>query len=227
VVWWYLEPLMYLLVFYIIRGVIFQRGEDYVGMLITGLVFWRWFDSSVRRSLNAITANAPLATQVYLPKIIFPLITMASMFRRFLIMLGMYVVFIAFYYGGFPSTAFFFPLLFLSQAILVLGVCLTVSALVPFLPDLRIIINNIMMMMFFISGIFFDLSMLSPDMHAILAYNPMAYLIDAYRKIFLFAEIPSLSGLLYVYSFGIVTTLFGGYLHHRFDRDYPKVISGM
>ena len=71
--WWVLEPLLYLAVFYVVFALVLNRGdENYVQVLLTGLVVWKWFDSSVRSSMDVIHQNAGLIDKVYLPKIVFP-----------------------------------------------------------------------------------------------------------------------------------------------------------
>jgi lipopolysaccharide transport system permease protein len=38
--WWILDPLMYLAIYYLVFGVVLQRGgEGFVGFLLCGLVF--------------------------------------------------------------------------------------------------------------------------------------------------------------------------------------------
>ena len=42
ILWWIIEPIIYMLVFYIIFVVVFDRGgEDRVAFLLTGLVIWK------------------------------------------------------------------------------------------------------------------------------------------------------------------------------------------
>ena len=48
ILWWFIEPLLYLSVFYVVFVFVFDRGgEDGVAFLLTGLVVWKWFSSGV------------------------------------------------------------------------------------------------------------------------------------------------------------------------------------
>ena len=68
ILWWLIEPIIYMLVFYFVFGVLFQRGtEDFVPFLLTGLVFWHWFQSTVMQSADTISANRFLLNQVFVP----------------------------------------------------------------------------------------------------------------------------------------------------------------
>jgi len=227
VMWWYLEPLLYLSVFYLIRGVIFEhRADDLVGVLLCGIVFWRWFDSSVRRAANSVIANSRIATQAYLPKIVFPLIALNAMARRFLIILAFLLLFLVFY-SGLTLSWFYLPGILLIQCLVILGIGVFLSAVVPFLPDLTIIINNGLTLLFFASGVFFDISVMEQTTQTLLYLNPMAVLITAYRDVLVFGGEPGTGGLLYCTLFGLVLLIVGCELHRRYDMLYPKLLTSM
>ena len=214
--------------FYLVRGVLFRdRGEDLVAMLLTGIVFWRWFDSTIRRACNSVIAHTRIATQAYLPKLVVPMIAINAMGRRFLIILALYLVYLLFAKGGVPSTAGWFPLLLFVQFLLVVGLSIFLSAVVPFLPDLKIIIGNGLTLLFFASGIFFDISGLDEGTRQILYLNPMAYMIEAYRMVLVVGGPPEMDGLVYSSLFGLFFLILGCYLHQRYDMHYPKVLTSM
>src|SRR5215207_8570039 len=72
--WWLLDPLLDVVVYYVLVVVVFHRGgEDYGMYLIVGMVVWRWVSSTVSGAARSIIAQAGIISQVYLPKLIFPL----------------------------------------------------------------------------------------------------------------------------------------------------------
>jgi lipopolysaccharide transport system permease protein len=227
VLWWYLEPALYLLAFYSIKNVIYS-GDDgsRILFLLTGIVFWRWFDSTIRRASASLITNAPLATQVYMPKLVFPCISMISMFYRFIFLLIVYVIFLVFSKSGLHEALLYLPAMLILQFILIAGLSLFLSAVVPFLPDLQIILNNSLVFLFFCSGIFFDISRLEPSIRDIFYLNPMARMIDINREIIINGVPPDFSNISYIFIFGIFFLVVGLFIHHRFDRRYPKLLVG-
>jgi lipopolysaccharide transport system permease protein len=224
-IWWYLEPLMYLSVFYLIKGVVFKgSGEEYVFFLLSGIVFWRWFDSSVRRALSSLLNNGPIMTQVYLPKLIFPCVAIVSMAYRFFILLGIFFCYLFFFADGISSTVIFMPVIMMVQLLFIVSVCILLSALVPFLEDLQVLISNLLLLMFFVSGVFFQISSLDPSIQSLLYLNPMAYIIDAYRGVIMLGVMPDISSLVYIVILSLVMLAAGVLLHIRFDRIYPKYV---
>lgn len=67
VIWWFLDPILYMSVFYALfatglRGG--QKGEEFVWFLFCGLVPWKWFANSVENCSRAIVSNGGLVSQV-------------------------------------------------------------------------------------------------------------------------------------------------------------------
>ena len=73
--WWLLEPLLHMVVFFIVFDILLHRGtEDFVAFLLCGVVPWLWFSKSVNQSGNAISQGKGIISQTYLPKPFFPLV---------------------------------------------------------------------------------------------------------------------------------------------------------
>jgi lipopolysaccharide transport system permease protein len=225
VMWWVLEPVMYMTVFYIVFVHLFRRGnENFIVFLLTGLIAWKWFNTTISTGSNSILNSSGLMNQVYLPKIIFPLTTIAINTFKFLIVLAIFLVFLQFTPMK-PSLAWIFlPILIILQLVLITGITSLLAAIMPFFPDFRFIIDNILMMMLFLSGIFFDVTKLPADVRVYFFLNPMAALIAMYRKILINGTLPNLYHILYVMSLSFIVLFLALWLLRRFDRVYPKII---
>jgi lipopolysaccharide transport system permease protein len=226
IIWWVMEPMFYVGVFYLVFELGFRRGgEDFVPYLLCGLVPWKWFDGTVRSASTILTSSVGLMRQVYLPKYLLPLAVVVTNTLKFLIILAVLLAFLAFYGAPFmtSSLVWLLPVL-LVQLLLIMAVGGLAAAWVPLLPDLRYVVNYGLTMLFFMSGIFFSLSDMSPDAQAVLGLNPMLIVIEAYRAVLLYGTAPEFSGLLVV-AMVCVLVIFGVALFfRRFDRTYPRVI---
>ena len=98
------------------------------------------------------------------------------------------------------------------------------AAIIPFIPDLKLIIDNILMMLFFLSGIFFDISTMPEQTQFYLHMNPMAIMIENYRIVLLGGNWPDWSLLGIVTLLSSVVMLISVTIIRRFDRLYPKAI---
>ncbi len=223
--WWILEPLLQMIVYYFVFGVMLQRGTDnYVAFLLTGLIPWLWFARTVNRSTMSIVSGKPLMMQVYVPKIIFPLIVIVQdtvkQFFIFLLLLLFLLI-----YGVSPSQYWFaLPLLGVMQLIVISLFSFLVAAVVPFMNDLRFFIATAIQAMFFLSGIFFDPKTIAPVIKPLFFYNPMAALLAAYRDILIYNAWPDWNSLIVISIICGCGAMVMGRIIHRLDHVYPRVI---
>lgn len=221
--WWVLEPLLYLSVFYVVFGLVFNRGDaQYLDILITGLVVWKWFDGSVRGAMDSIHSNAGLIDKVYLPKIVLPSIAVAANTIKFFLILALLLIFHAWRSGLSPywlALALLLPL----QLLLVFSASCLVAAVTPFIPDLKLVFDKLMTMLFFLSGVFYSLENIAPELRPWFQLNPMFELINAYRGILVHQQWPEMASLLYIAAISVFCLLAGSYLLLHYDRLYPRL----
>lgn len=225
VFWWIAEPVLYMGAFYIAFGVLLSHGDggDYVSFLLCGLVAWKWFAGSVAVGSSSIMANAGITRLVYVPKFIFPIISSLTGLFKFLIIFTLLISFLMLSGYG-PSLEWvWLPVIILVQFLLILGVAGILASLVPFFPDLRGLIENALMLFFFLSGIFFNIADIGETNARLLMLNPMACLIEAYRGVLLHGASPR-SLMQLPMAFAIASIVFAFALLRKFDRQYPKVI---
>ena len=225
VLWWVIEPVMYMGVFYLVFAHVFQGGGDsYVLFLLTGLTAWKWLHATVNTGANSLISGAGLMNQVYLPKIIFPLTTIAVNTFKFFIILSLFLAFLLFMSVE-PSWHWgLLPILVLAQFFLILAVTCLIASIMPFFPDLRVILDYILMMLFFLSGVFYDIKSLPTSIEATLQLNPVAVLIEMYRMLLLDGQSLDWPRLFLVFSFSFISFIFSLLIFRRFDRVYPKII---
>jgi lipopolysaccharide transport system permease protein len=223
--WWILDPLFYLGIYYLVFGVVLQRGgEGFVGFLLCGLIFWRWFANSILRASNSIQNNAGIIAQVYLPKLIFPVVETISNTYRFMFILLIFVVFLVLYRQDVQWIWLSAISVLAVELVLIFGVGMCLALVVPFFPDIRKLIDNAMMLFFYMSGIFFDIRLLDPQVQSYLFLNPMAVVIDQYRAVLFRDQFPDMAALGVVALTGLVLCALGYYFGVKLDKIYPRVI---
>jgi len=224
ILWWALEPLLYMSAFYIVFGILFQRGgEDYIAFLLVGLVAWRWFDNTIKLGANSLIFNMGLMQQVYVPKIVFPTVAVVTNTVKFLVVLTMLLVFLLFYGVDPGITWLALPGLLAVQLLFIVALTWLVSVIVPFMPDIRVIIDSGLTLLFFMSGIFFDLESLPVRLADYLRFNPMATLIESYRKVLVQGVWPDWRMLSIVVAVSMIVVLVSLRLHLRYDQQLAKI----
>ncbi len=223
--WWVVEPVLYMGVFYLLFVVGFKRGgEGAVAFLLIGLVVWKWFDSSIRLSANCITVNYGLIQQVYIPKFIFPMIVILTSTIKFLIIFVLLIIFLV-VVGYTPTLSWLaIPVVMMVQLYLMLAFGGLLAATVPLLPDARLIIENGLTLMFFMSGIFFDISSVTPKVQTYLNWNPMLGMIKNYRTILIEGNWPDWMFLGKLSVLAILISGLAWWILVKLDKTYAKII---
>ena len=223
--WWFLEPLLYMTAFYVIFGLgLRMGGEGFVYFLLCGLVPWKWFSSTVNNGSRSIEAGAGMIHQVYIPKVVLPTIIVAINTVKFLMILPLLIAFLLLV--GAVTEIYWTMLLplVLLQLLFVWSVTALSAAIVPFVQDVRYVIENGLLFLMFLSGIFFEMEALDASIRSVLMLNPMAILVESFRDVLLHGQMPDTSGLAYVAGFSLLLCSVGLFVLQRFDRRYPKVL---
>lgn len=225
--WWIVEPALYMAAFYIAFNVgLRQGGENYVVFLLTGLVAWKWFGSTVQNGTSAITINVGLIQQVYLPKFILPgVVLIADTIKFLIIFLILAAVVVALGYP--PNVAWLaLPAVVLVEFILIAALASLGASVIPFFPDLKLFVDNGLIVAMFLSGVFFDVSKYPPRLQHIFHLNPMVDVIESYRSILLRGLWPDWR-VLGLVALGSCIIYFIAYaILRKFDRVYPKFTIG-
>jgi lipopolysaccharide transport system permease protein len=223
--WWVLDPILSMLVFYVVFSLLFERdGEGFVAFLLIGLVAWNWYIHTITHAGNSILAGIGLMNQVHVPKLVFPLVTMMTDLSKFLVVFAVLLIFLWFSgYGVGIAYLALIPLL-LVQLLLAWSLGILLAAAVPYLPDLRLLVENLLHLQFFLSGVFFSVKELPEAYQSWFYLNPMASLIEDYRRILLEQSWPHWPRLAAIAGFALIVMALAVVVTRRHERDYPRVV---
>jgi len=144
ILWWFLEPILYMSVFYVVFGVLMPHGdtENFPAFLLIGIVVWRWFAGAIQQSVPCIPHNAHLINLIYIPKYAFPLMAVVQHTIKFVIVLGMLAVFL-WYSGARPGSAvLWLPVVLIVQFAFIVACALFIASIHPFVPDIRGLVDR-------------------------------------------------------------------------------------
>lgn len=223
--WWVFNPLSSMLVFYVVFGIMLDRGtEHFVAFLLCGITSWQWFSNTVNNASNSIYAGRGLMLLVNIPKIFFPLEVLFRDSFKHLFVLALLLTFLTIYPTPTGMTWIALPALLAIQFIINAAFAMLCAALVPFVPDLKFVIQTVIHLAFFGSGIFFSIEdVVLPEHRFIIYLNPMAGLIKSYREILIYANWPDWTYLLWVTVGGVLLLTLSASLIFKFDHTYPRI----
>ena len=223
--WWILDPLMWMAAFYLVFAVLLERRtEQFTDFLLCGLVFWRWFAGTISNSSMSIKAGKGLMQQIYIPKEFFVVVNILKDLFKFALIFVLLLVYLLFRGYSFDETLAALPLLMAIQLLLVVGTTFFVASVIPLLPDLKFVLDNVLLIGMFLSGIFYDGRDLPAAKQELFYLNPIAKLIESYRVVLLEDSWPDFGALLLPLGVSAGLLITGITIIRTLDRDYPRIV---
>ena len=223
-IWWLAEPVISLAVYYIVFALIFRsRTQDFVAFLFVGIATYSWMRVTVSHGAGSILAGRNLMQQVYLPKIFFPTVAIITDTVKFLCVLLVVVIVLNIF--GFHATPVYaaLPLILLTEILFITALSYIIAAIVPFFPDLRVLLGHVLHLMFFLSGVLYPLARVPEEYRHLFRLNPMVVIIDSMRNVLMHEKWPEWEWLAGIAACSVVGILIGAKLIDKFDTTYPKL----
>lgn len=206
--WWLLDPFLSIIVYYFLVVIIMRRGgADYPCFLVIGMVVFRYFSTSVLLSTNAIVTKAGIITQVYLPKAIFSFGTTISQTINFLFGLVIVEIFLLCNHVYPNIHIIYLPLILVVQLLFQLAIALFLSYICVFIRDFKNVVGHLVTIMHFVAPVIWDVSFLPEKYHWVLKFNPLAWILQAYRDILMYNQLPDFKLLLLLAVISVTTIL--------------------
>ncbi len=224
--WWVLEPTLMLAVFYLVFGLILERGgADFIYHLLVGVALWSWFSLSIQKATASIQQATGLMQQVYIPKHLLPLAAICGEAIKALILLAILLLILGATLG--PGIAWLWlPPLFALQLLFAGGIGLITAHLLPFMNDVRFMVTLLLRLGMFLSGVFYHIDEAVPvEYRDWLMLNPLASLIAEARRVLVAGQAPQWNWLLYVLAVSATLLAVGALLIARYDKQYPRLVS--
>jgi len=225
--WAVLQPLLTMIVFWVIFGRLAGLSSDgfpYPVFVLCALLPWQLFSYALTQSSNSVVAEQRLVTKVYFPRLILPLASVLSGLVDFLITL---VLLIAFMLANkvYPAwTIVTIPLFALLALATALSVGVWLSALTVKYRDVRYTLPFLTQFWMFASPVAYSSSLIPEEWRALYGLNPMAGVIEGFRWALLGSAECSW-GTLAVSTLTVTMLIVSGfYYFRRMERAFADVV---
>ena len=231
-IWFFLQPIMTMLVFMVVFGNIAKIGTDGIPQplfYLAGIIMWNYFAESFNSTSMTFRTNAYIFGKVYFPRLIVPLSQIISGLIKFLIQFGLFLVVFGYFLFTrndiHPNLWLFSTVyLLLLMAGLGLGFGIIFSSLTTKYRDLAFLIQFGVQLAMYATPIIYPMSLLGERMRAIMWWNPIAHLIETFKYGFLGAGEASVSGLAYSSLFTLVVLFIGIVIFNRTEQTFMDTV---
>lgn len=172
--WSVMNPLLTMCVQYVVFSTLFKSDIPYYPVyLLTGIVFFSFFNEAISMGMTAIIGNASLIKKVYIPKYIYPITRIMSSLVNF--SLALIPLFLAILVMRVPIKASFILLLFdiVCFLVFIIGLTLLMATATTFFQDVQFLWDVLCMVWQYLTPLFYPETIISPKFINIYRMNPL------------------------------------------------------
>lgn len=192
--------------------------------LFCGILPWLFFQDTLQRSSTILIDNANLVTKTIFPTEILPLSVLLAGVVNHLIGFAILLSILLFTGGGISVFILLIPVYFFVLMLWTLGLAWIVASLNVFLRDIAQMLSVVLTFWFWFTPIFYTPDQFPARLRFLLQWNPMAYVVIAYRDCMLRMHLPSLSGLAVLTITSVVVFAAGGLFFRYTKREFVDVL---
>ncbi len=227
IAWAILQPLALTVIFTLVFSQLVRidtQGVPYPIFAYAALVPWTFFATSLSFGTTSLITNMNLVTKIYFPREVLPLASIGAALVDFLaasvVFVGMLAVF-----NVWPDlhVLWIIPLLVI-QLVLTMGVTLLGSAAIVFFRDMRFVVPLITQVWMYATPVIYPIELVPEHLRSYYFLNPMAGIIDGYRRALLMGQAPQLEALLCSVIISCVLLILGYAFFKRVEPVFADVI---
>ncbi len=225
--WWILDPLLFMCVYYFISIIVFDKSEDYFAIFVfIGLNSWSFFEKTLKNSVKIVSQNREIVSKVYLPKYILVVVKMFVNGFKMVIAFSLVIIMMILYRVPVTANILYIIPLFITLIVLTFAASVIMLHFGVFIEDLANVINILLKLIFYMSGIFYSIANRVDGVvgELLLKLNPMALIMDDLRRVMIYQSGPHGMLILLWFAVGVVLSIIGVRTIYKYENSYAKVI---
>lgn len=200
ILWSIATPLLMLSVYAFVFGKVFQQKvdggpgspADFALWLFAGLLVFNMFSECVSRAPSLILSNTNYVKRVVFPLEVLPVVTLLAALFHLTIGIGVWVLLYAVMVGVPAPSLLLLPLVLVPAALVTLALAWFLASLGVFVRDVAQAVGVVVMVLMFLSPIFFPLDRMPEQYRPALYLSPLTVPIELAREVMFWGRVPSL-----------------------------------
>lgn len=184
--WFLLSPaLMFAVYYFVFTSVIYIRISDYALYLILGIVSYNFFQDCTYSAMYSLAAKAHIIKKIYFPRYL--IILASSTTAIFSLIVNLVIVLVAVLVSkGIPPLLWLVPMPLTCLLVFSTGVGFILAALYARFRDLSQIWSVLVLAIFWLTPVVYDVSSLPESTQIIVFLNPLARIFMLFRHYLLY-----------------------------------------
>ena len=188
--------------------------------LYCGLLPFMAYSEALNKGLNSIRSNSGLVQKVVFPVELLPFTNAVASLIDKLFGVGALLLIVLLLEQRLHWQVLLLPLIMVVQLLFILGLTYLMAVIGTYVPDMGEVLRPVIRGTFFVTPILWPPERLPENLAWIEDYNPLAYLVEAYRDLILEGTLPGGLASLYFSLFSVALFIVGFALFVRFKHGF-------
>lgn len=224
--WTMLNPMLTSLVLWLVFSFLFagklESGQLFAPYLMAGVLMNTFFHQGLIQAAGSIANNAAILTKVAVPPRIFAFAAALAALSNFLI--GLLPLAFVVYASG-QQLSIYLPIVLVTGlflTLLITGLGLMLSILYIRFDDTKNIVNVLLLILVYLTPVFYPIAILSDGMQRIVSLNPLTSYLDVFRWSFSGNAVSTWGDFIFLSLTGVIAFVLGNRI---FKKLWPKTVA--
>lgn len=225
-VWTLLNPLLTIAVLTLVFTYVVKIPlPGYWAFVFSGYFVWNFMLQMLSSATYVLAEHAALRRSVAFPSEVLILATAASRLVEFLIEMVIAVVFLVLiHHHHIPAPIVLLPLLILIQVLLAIGLTMPIATLSVFYSDVQHALPIVLLMLFYLSPVFYPASLVPESLRTLYLLNPVAGLLTLYHEVLYAGQWPSAWLLGGATAVALLCCVIGYAIFNRYNAVFAEIL---
>ena len=201
-----------------------ELTQNFPLFLFTGMLPWLLFSETVQRSATSLLEQSTLITKTVFPSEVVPVAIFLSSLVSHLIAVGLALLGALIFLHRLTPALLLLPVVVALLGLFAIGLAWIASSLQVYLRDTAQVLAVVLTLWFWVTPIFLSEQRFPARMRFLLALNPLAPLVRAYRDMLLGGNTPRFQELAAAGVWGVAVFLAGGLFFRHMKRGFADVL---
>lgn len=223
--WSLLEPMLMLLVLYIIFSNLMKVQVEYYQLfLLLGIILWGFMSRATTIGMFSIVGKSSIVKKVYFLRDIFVISSCITALLMSIFESLIFVIFMIFFRVPISINLVYVPFILFFLFIISLGLSLALSALNVFYRDVQFIWQVLLQVGYFATPILYTIDIFPKNLQRFVLLNPIARIIISARDTIIYSSPAKIEDLLFMFLSAMIFLLLGYIIFSKLEPRFAEEI---
>ncbi len=224
-VWTLLNPLLAVSILVVVFSRIIRiQVPDYWAFMLSSYFVWNFTVQTLSTGTYVLAEHTALRRSAAFPSEVLVFGATAARLVEFAVeMVLVLVILIVFHHHGVPASFALLPVLVVIQVLIAIGLVLPIATLSIFYHDVQHALPIVLMMLFYLSPVFYPTDLVPESLQQVYFLNPIAGLLTLFHRVLYQGRLPSAALLLAMMTTALGLYVIGYAIFNRYKRIFAEL----